>query len=239
MKTSQLLVGLITAMAPATAFAQAQVVQLPTFHQFSVSTTVSAPDRGGILAGGVRSSRQGRVSRGMPFASKIPGLSRLGKNVAIGREDDASTISVHASIIDFKELEGALLAKVPGGRSLFETTLWEAETEASRLSSHVEPAVRMANRKERAAVPAVAFTRSTPPSVAELKSRGDLAKRAKSDEALQFFQRAVKAEREGKKAVAKIFYQMAGRRGDPKLQVAVMKKLKALEPQRQANQPGS
>ena len=235
MKTSQLFFGLLIATTSASAFGQG-VVQLPEITIFSVGTTVSVPDRGGILAGGVRSSSQGRTSRGLPFASKLPGLSRLGKNIAIGREDSASTIAVHASIIDFKELEGALLASAPGGRSAFETALWEAETEAVRLSNHVAPATRVASRAKRATTLPLALTRSTPPGVAELRSRAALAEQSKKNEAYQWFERGQQAEKDGKRGVAKIYYQMAGRRGDAQLQAAVMKKLKTLRTQQEGGQ---
>ena len=43
-----------------------QVVMLPTFQFFQVRTTVSVPDGGTMLLGGVKSSSSGASSRGRP-----------------------------------------------------------------------------------------------------------------------------------------------------------------------------
>lgn len=85
--------------------ASAQVVQLPVVQQFRVSTTVSVPDRGGIVLGGVGRSSQSSISRGVPGASKIPGAGRLFSNRGIGGEAGASTASAHVWIHNFDELD--------------------------------------------------------------------------------------------------------------------------------------
>jgi len=103
------LIGALLCASTATAQAPT-TVQLPTFHEFSVSTTVVVPDRGGMLLGGVSSSSQSSLSRGVPGASKIPGAGRLFGNRAIGRETSTSTASVHAWIHNLDELDAATLA---------------------------------------------------------------------------------------------------------------------------------
>lgn len=90
-------------------------VQLPTFHEFSVSTSVLVPDRGGMVLGGVSRSSQSSVSRGVPGANKIPGAGRLFGNRAIGRETGAATASVHAWIHNLDELDAETLAAARGG----------------------------------------------------------------------------------------------------------------------------
>ena len=47
-------------------------VQHPSFVNTSVSTTVSVPDGGTILLGGIKRMREGRIERGVPILSKIP-----------------------------------------------------------------------------------------------------------------------------------------------------------------------
>ena len=68
------------------AFTEGTTVQLPTFAQTSVSTTVSVPDGGTVLLGGIKRLAEGRNERGMPILGKLPYISRLFKNVGIGRE---------------------------------------------------------------------------------------------------------------------------------------------------------
>ena len=63
----------------------AQVVQLPTFQFFSVSTTVSVPDSGSSFLGGVKRAQYNGVSRGVPLVSKVPGLVDLPRRAASAR----------------------------------------------------------------------------------------------------------------------------------------------------------
>ena len=83
--------------------AAGQAVQLPTFHFFSLSTTVSVPDGGDAAFGGISRSSSGRVQRG------IPGLpSQPFDNVATGRATGTSNVSASATIHDFAAIEKAL-----------------------------------------------------------------------------------------------------------------------------------
>ncbi len=84
-------------------------VQLPTFNQTSVTTTVSVPDGGTILLGGIKALREGRNERGMPVLSKIPYVNRLFKNVGLGRETSSLMMMVTPRIIIQEEEEERLL----------------------------------------------------------------------------------------------------------------------------------
>src|SRR5262249_37127733 len=65
---------------------RATTVQLPSFSFITVTTTVSVPDGGTVLLGGIKRLSEGRNEFGVPILSKVPYLNRLFKNVGIGRE---------------------------------------------------------------------------------------------------------------------------------------------------------
>ena len=83
-------------------------VQQPTLGTTTVTTTVSVPDGGTILLGGIKRLREGRTERGTPILSKIPYLNRLFKNNAIGRETNTLMMTVTPRIIIPEEEEEAL-----------------------------------------------------------------------------------------------------------------------------------
>jgi len=83
-------------------------VQLPTFQVISVSTTVSVPDGGTVLLGGIKRMREGRNEFGVPLLSKVPYVDRLFRNVGIGRETDSLMMMVTPHIIIQEEEEGRL-----------------------------------------------------------------------------------------------------------------------------------
>jgi general secretion pathway protein D len=80
-------------------------VQLPTFVSTSVSTTVSVPDGGTILLGGIKRLSEARLERGVPILSKIPYVSRLFRNVAISRDARSLMLMVTPRIIIEEEEE--------------------------------------------------------------------------------------------------------------------------------------
>ncbi len=82
-------------------------VQLPTFASTSVQTTVSVPDGGTILLGGIKRLSEGRVERGVPVLSKIPYVSRLFRNVSAGRDARSLMLMVTPRIIIQEEEEMA------------------------------------------------------------------------------------------------------------------------------------
>jgi general secretion pathway protein D len=88
-------------------------VQLPTFAITSVNTTVSVPDGGTILLGGIKRLREQRIERGIPILNKVPYISRLFKNVGIGREAQSLMMMVTPRIIIQEEEEQKLGIELP------------------------------------------------------------------------------------------------------------------------------
>ena len=83
-------------------------VQLPTFQFVSVVTTVSVPDGGTVLLGGIKRLSEGRNERGIPLLSKLPYINRLFRNVGIGRQADSLMMMVTPRIIIQEEEEEKL-----------------------------------------------------------------------------------------------------------------------------------
>ena len=83
-------------------------MQLPTFAFTTVTTTVSVPDGGTVLLGGIKRLREGRTERGVPILNKVPYVSRLFKNVGIGREAQSLMMMVTPRIIIQEEEEQKL-----------------------------------------------------------------------------------------------------------------------------------
>jgi len=83
-------------------------VQLPTFSYVTVTTTVSVPDGGTVLLGGIKRLREGRNEFGVPILNKVPFVNRLFKNVGIGRETQSLMMMVTPRIIIQEEEEQKL-----------------------------------------------------------------------------------------------------------------------------------
>jgi general secretion pathway protein D len=83
-------------------------VQLPTFSFVTVTTTVSVPDGGTVLLGGIKRLSEGRNEFGVPMLNKLPYINRLFKNVGIGRETQSLMMTVTPRIIIQEEEEEAL-----------------------------------------------------------------------------------------------------------------------------------
>lgn len=83
-------------------------VQLPTFSYITVTTTVSVPDGGTVLLGGIKRLSEGRNEFGVPILNKIPYINRLFKNVGIGRETQSLMMMVTPRIIIQEEEEERL-----------------------------------------------------------------------------------------------------------------------------------
>src|SRR5262249_48543362 len=79
--------------------------QQPTLTQISLNTTVTIPDGGTVLLGGLKTLSEGRNEAGPPILSKIPYVNRLFKNVAYGRESQSLLIMVTPRIIINEEEE--------------------------------------------------------------------------------------------------------------------------------------
>ncbi|MEX0701642.1 MAG: hypothetical protein WD069_06045 [Planctomycetales bacterium] len=87
-------------------------VQQPVQEQVTVQTTVSVPDGGTVLLGGVKRLREGRNMAGVPILNKIPYISRLFKNSGVGRETESLILMVTPRII-IQEEEEELLLGIP------------------------------------------------------------------------------------------------------------------------------
>ncbi len=108
------LLGWMSAVAAITLFFTSemtgQVVQLPTFSNFSYRGAVSVPDGGTMVVGGVSRSAEGATTRGVPGLSGVPGVNRLFKNRGIGRETSNSQLTIKPQILIMSELEEDHLA---------------------------------------------------------------------------------------------------------------------------------
>ncbi len=83
-------------------------VQLPQFSITNISTTVTVPDGGTVLLGGVKRLREERREFGVPILSKTPLIDRLFRNIGIGRQTDSLMLMVTPRIIILEEEEERL-----------------------------------------------------------------------------------------------------------------------------------
>lgn len=89
-------------------------VQLPVFAFTTVNTTVSVPDGGTVLLGGIKRLSEARNERGVPFLSNVPYVSRLFKNIGIGRESESLMLMVTPRIIIQDEEEEKQVGRIGG-----------------------------------------------------------------------------------------------------------------------------
>ena len=82
-----------------------QYLQQPSFTTVGVQTTVSVPDGGTVLLGGLKTLREGRNEFGPPILSKLPYVNRLFKNTSYGREAESLMLMVTPRIIINEEEE--------------------------------------------------------------------------------------------------------------------------------------
>jgi len=99
MQTTRFLLPAFILVVCATAFAEAQTLQLPVVSVNTVQTTVSVPDRGSALLGGVSQAASSSNQFGFtPFYSSI------------GRRQSRASQRVFVRIHDFEEADRALLS---------------------------------------------------------------------------------------------------------------------------------
>ena len=94
--------------AQATSTRSGTTVQLPTFSFITVTTTVSVPDGGTVLLGGIKRLSEERRESGVPMLNKLPYINRLFKNVGIGRDTQSLMMMVTPRIIIQEEEEQRL-----------------------------------------------------------------------------------------------------------------------------------
>jgi hypothetical protein len=206
------LIMTITFCACQSALAQAPTtVQLPTFQVFSVNTTVSVPDGGGALLGGINRAADRSVTRGAgPLANR-----------GISSTRSASNISVNATIIDHQELDEAVLAQAAARRS-------SRGLDASQIATN-QKADFITRNLAQADRPAREATTNPGPGVEEIRRRNDLAAADRNAEAAEQFAKGEAAEAKGKCNVAKIYYQMAARNGAGSLRDRANERLAVLQ----------
>jgi type II secretory pathway component GspD/PulD (secretin) len=83
-------------------------IQLPQFTVTTVSTTVTVPDGGTVLLGGVKRLQENRTEYGVPVLAKTPLLNRLFRNIGIGRQTSSLMLMVTPRIIILEEEEERL-----------------------------------------------------------------------------------------------------------------------------------
>jgi len=206
------------------AAAQAQppgvAVQLPTFSHFSSSSTVVVPDRGSAYLGGIKRAATGRNEFGTPWLPFRPF-----RNSAIGSERSASSLRVTATIHDFDAMEDWLESQPTSiSRSLRGQQPASAIAALGKTLQPRNPAYGQSWK-----VPTSSSSAARPTmSLAEAQSRRLRLQATRSAEANDLFQRGQKAEAAGKTNVAKIYYQMAGRRASGELQTQIAARLQSL-----------
>jgi type II secretory pathway component GspD/PulD (secretin) len=82
-----------------------QFIQQPQISTVSIQTTVSIPDGGTVILGGLKTLSEGRNEFGPPVLSKLPYINRLFKNVGYGREAQSLLLMVTPRIIINSEEE--------------------------------------------------------------------------------------------------------------------------------------
>jgi type II secretory pathway component GspD/PulD (secretin) len=92
-----------------------QFVQQPNLTTISIQTTVSVPDGGTVLLGGLKTLSEGRNEFGPPVLSKVPYINRLFKNVGYGREAQSLLLMVTPRIIINAEEEDRQTGVGPTG----------------------------------------------------------------------------------------------------------------------------
>jgi type II secretory pathway component GspD/PulD (secretin)/tetratricopeptide (TPR) repeat protein len=76
-----------------------QFIQQPALSLVNIQTTVSIPDGGTVILGGLKTLSEGRNEFGPPVLSKIPYVNRLFRNSGFGREAQSLLVMVTPRII--------------------------------------------------------------------------------------------------------------------------------------------
>jgi hypothetical protein len=214
---------------------QNQTVQLPTWNVNSINTTVTVPDGGTGLLGGINYAREGSVSRGVPLLNKIPYLNRLFRNQAIGRDVGASQYTVIPRIIDLEEEEFRQTGVSAETLSYFENRTPVVggapglDPSVARKAQFISDNVARHDMAGQAVEQNDQIDRQAAPALAEVRRQNELARVRRAHEAAELFAEGQRAEREGKANVARIYYQMASRHADGRLQEQIAVRLDALK----------
>jgi hypothetical protein len=180
--------------------AQAQVLQLPTYRQFAVGTTVVVPDRGWVHLGG----NGGAAVGGSQFGALGVPLQR-----AAGAHTSAGGMSISATIHDFEAMDRTLLEQAAARRG--NRARFDAATPEPHWSHDAPPASVAEIRRQHAAQ-----AHSNPP--------------APLDDAGRLITQGDAAVRMGNRGAARVYYQMAARRAAGPLQATAQAKYDKLRP---------
>jgi len=205
--------------------AQAQTVQLPSFSFSTVNTTVSVPDRGSALVGGINRASSGSTSRGVPIVGKVPGLNRLFNNRGIGSARSASQFRVNATIIDLHEMDQQILGGSPGSLVGGERV---GAIRRDPLRERADFITRNVARVRRFETPRDEPPPAARPTADDLRQQAVAIEDARAAEARNYFARGQRAEAEGKRGAAKVYYHMALRRAGGEFKSLVAGRLEAL-----------
>ena len=198
-----------------------QVVQLPTFSFFSVSTTVSVPDSGAAYLGGVKRRSASRMSRGVPGLSSLPYAGRLSRNDGIGSSASSSGSYVTANVIDHGELDRMILEEAAASRAPARE-MTPIEKKAAFLSQHIGRRDHLVLAMSREAKPAAATHRAAPVDPA-------IARQQAATEVAAYLDRARRAEAAGNVGAARCSYRVVARRGGPAEKRIALARLAALD----------
>lgn len=205
---------LVIVLADECVLAQPQgnvTVQLPTFHQFGVSTTVVVPDRGSVYLGGVNRSSLGRTG----FAPGVPGLGNRG----IGRNTAGAGLSISATIIDHDEIDRALLAEAARRRG--------ATTDIRGRAVDTAPQLPLAASTHRAAARARDGRNAlAPPPYRRAITSGVASPTAQAE---TYRRRAERAEANGQLRHAIVFYRRVAKHGSPAEKQTAKQRIAELE----------
>ncbi|MSR59333.1 MAG: hypothetical protein EXS05_17105 [Planctomycetaceae bacterium] len=177
--------------------AQNITVQQPVIESFTVDTTVSVPDRGRATIGGIGRGASSRTTYG-PFRT----------NTNFGRLTEGSSVSVHAWIHDFDELdrqslEAARRSKLRGDDVRLEP---RAELAFQRLLEQGATEPVLASRPEQARRPEV-------PEASPEKNHRPKPAAPRAEESTptadDYFARGLKARAAGKRGVALVYLRLA------------------------------
>jgi len=212
--------------------AQATTVQLPTFSFFSVATTVSVPDRGSALLGGVTRASEARSDFGVPCLGGLPFLGRGFHSTAIGRQVSAGTMRISVQVHDFEGMERSLLGNSTAGVALppGQALVPIGGPLAAIMGSNAGISGTNAQPRNdgRGASDVVSSAARPAASVGEARAIRQAEMAAVAEEAQRLFQRGLKAQSEGNSRLAKVYYEMAARRASGPLQQEISARLAAL-----------
>lgn len=163
--------------------AQGEIV-VPTFNLFTISTTVSVPDRGGMLMGGSDSASNTRTEYG-------PGFGR-----GLASRSSASDAVARVWIHDFQEMEQSL------GKGLARDDTPPPTGFAARMHQYASSRAKEEKPKDEPE-----RRNSSLASTDSRKNDSPKADLSKADQAANLLKRGQDAEARGKIKVASLYYK--------------------------------